>query len=100
MNNDQEPKTAVELAMERLAAKDRAEGVDAPKSLSEKQKKRITELRQEARAKVAEVDIFRDENIAAAAGDPEKLAEIESNYQIDRERIKDRMESAIREVKK
>ena len=100
MKNDEEPKSAVELAMERLAAKDRAAGVDAPKALSEKQKQKIAELRQEALAKIAEVDIFRDENISAAAGDPEKLAEIESNYRIDRERIDNRMESAIREVKK
>jgi hypothetical protein len=99
MTDDQEPKSAVELAMERLAARDRAAGVDAPQVLSEKQKQKIAGLRQEARAKIAEIDIFRDEKITAAAGDPEKLAELEANYRIDRERIDTRLETAIRKVK-
>ena len=99
MNDDQEPKSAYELAMERLAAKDRQEGVDAPQALSAEQKQRIADLRQEARAKLAEIDIFLEQKTAEAGGDPEKLAEIESNYRVDRERIDSRLETAVRKVK-
>ena len=78
---------------------DRAEGVEEPKALTEAQKERIAELRREARAGLAELEIFRAGKIAAAAGDPEKLAEIEEHDRIDRERIQSRMEAEIRKVR-
>ncbi len=99
MTADKEPKSAYELAMERLRAKDRAAGIDEPKTLTEKQKQRIAELRREAKAKIAELEIFRSGRIAEAGGDPEKLAEIEDHYRIDRERIESRQEAEIRKVR-
>ena len=99
MTGDREPKSAYELAMERLRAKDRAEGIEEPKSLTEDQKERIAELRREAKAALAELEIFRAGKIAAAAGDAEKLAEIEEHDRIDRERIQSRMEAEIRKVR-
>ena len=99
MTADSEPKSAYEIAMERLRAKDRADGVDAPKALTDMQKERIAELRREAKAKLAELEIFRSGKIAEAAGDPEKLAEIDQHFRIDQERIQGRMETEIRKVK-
>jgi hypothetical protein len=85
--------------MERIRAKDRAAGIEEPKSLNARQKQRIAELRREAKAKIAELEIFRGGRIVEAAGDPEKLEEIERRYRIDRERIESRLESEIRKVK-
>lgn len=99
MTADKEPKSAYEIAMERLRAKDRAAGIEEPKSLTDEEKQRIAELRAEARAKIAELEIFRGTRIEEAAGDPEKLAEIEKHYRIDRERIGSRLESEIRKVR-
>lgn len=99
MTADKEPKSAYELAMERLRAKDRAAGIEEPQALTEAQKKRIAELRREARAGLAELEIFRAGKVAAAAGDPEKLAEIEEHDRIDRERIQSRLEAEIRKAR-
>ncbi|MBD3868876.1 MAG: hypothetical protein IFK94_12180 [Acidobacteria bacterium] len=99
MTADKEPKSAFEIAMERIRAKDRAAGIDAPKTLTDKQKQQIAELRAEGKAKLAELEIFRGGKIAEAAGDPEKLAQVEEHYRIDRERIQSRMETEIGKVK-
>ena len=99
MTADKEPKSAYELAMERLQAKDRAAGIDAPKVLTAEQKRQIAEFRSEAKAKIAELEIFRKGAIAEAAGDPEKLAEIDEHFRIDQERIQSRMETEIRKVR-
>jgi len=99
MTADQEPKSAYELAMERLRAKDRAAGIDEPKTLTEKQKQKIAELRRDAKAKIAELEIFRGGKINEAAGDPEKLAQVEEHFRIDHERIESRLEAEIRKVR-
>ena len=92
-------KSAYELAMARLQADDRKQGVVERKPLTRSQKKRIAELRQEARAKLAELEILRDERLAGAAGDPEKLKEEEEHYKTDRRRVESRLNSAIAEAK-
>jgi len=99
VSDDQKPKTAYELAMERLRAQDEAAGVAGPKTLSPEQKERIARLRREAKAKLAEIEIFRNKAITEAGGDPAKLEETEEKYRIDRERIESRLETAVRKVK-
>jgi hypothetical protein len=99
MTGDGKLKSAYELAMERLRAKDREEGVDEPTPLTDEQKRRIAELRAEAQARLAELEILRKKTVAEAAGDPEKLAEIEEKYGIDRGRIESRLESKIDKVR-
>lgn len=89
-------KSAYELALERLQAEDRKEG-RSHRALSEDQKTRIREMREEARAKLAELEILHRKNLAGAA--PDAVAEIEQHYQIDRERVESRMESEIRKIK-
>lgn len=92
-------KSAYELAMDRLKAKDDEEGVETAKPLSQKQKEEITQLRREAQAKLAELEILHRKNLAGTGGDPGKLAEVERNYQVDRERVDSRLESAIQKVR-
>ena len=93
-------KSAYELAMERLRAKDREEGVEESKPLTSDQKKRIAELRGEAQAKLAELEILHKKNLAATSDDPEAIRKLEENYRVDRGRAESRLETEIAKVKR
>ena len=97
-NDDAPPKSAYELAMERLEAQDRAEGIEH-RPLDDEQKRRIADARGRAKAKLAELEILRGKSIAEALGDPEKLAEIDENYETDRRRIENRVEDEVRRIR-
>lgn len=99
MSEDGKLKSAYELAMERLRAEDREQGIDEPRPLSRRQKDLIAQLRQEAKAKLAELEILRDKRLAAVANDPEKLAEEQEHYKIDRRRVESQLETSIAEIK-
>jgi len=92
------PKSAYELAMERLKEQDRAAGIEN-RPLSGDQKERIAVLRQKARAGLAELEILHGKYIAEAMGDPEKLAEINEHYEIDRKRIASNLEDDVARIK-
>lgn len=92
-------KSAYELAMERLKAKDRAEGLEDERPLTAEQKARIAELRQEAKAKLAEMEILHRKNLAAAGSDPVELHKAEENYATDRARVESRLESSVAKVR-
>ncbi len=96
--DDAPPKSAYELAMERLTAQDRAEGVEI-RPLMDDQKKEIAGVRQKAKASLAELEILRGKSIAEALGDPQKLAEIDEHYEIDRRRIQSRVEDDVARIK-
>jgi len=101
MPDDDAPlKSAYELALERLQAQDRAEGIDEPAPLTRKQKKEIARLRQEAEAKSAQLQIMRRDALAAAQGDPEKVAEIEEHFAVDRRRVESSLDASIARIKK
>jgi hypothetical protein len=101
MPDDDAPlKSAYELAMERLLAKDRAAGIEENRPLTEEQKEQIARLRQEATAKNAELEIMRRDKLAASGGDPEKIAEIEEHFAIDKRRVESSLQEAIDEVKR
>ena len=93
-------KSAYELAMERLKAKDRAEGIEDERPLTAKQKERIAELRREAKAKLAEMEILHRKNLAAAGSDPVELHKLEEHYANDRARVDSRLESALAKVRR
>ena len=92
-------KSAYELAMERLRAQDRKTGAEKERPLTDAQKKAIAELRREATAKLAELEILHKKPLAPGT-DPEKLAEHEEHYQIDRRRVESHLESEIARVKR
>ena len=101
MPEDEGPlKSAYEVAMERLRARDREAGIDEPKPLTAAQKKEIARLRQEARAKIAELEILHRDELAAAQADPKKIAEVEEHFAVDRRRVESALETAIARVKK
>ncbi len=99
MSKDEKLKSAYELAMERLRAADDEQGVERSKPLTSSQKKEISRLRQDAKAKLAELEILHGKHLATTH-EPEKLLEVEKHYQIDRERVESALESSIARVRK
>lgn len=87
------PKSAYELAMERLRADDRKAGVEKT-TLTAAQKKKIGEARQAATARLAERILFRDPMQRIA--DPAARETAEQEYQIDRRRITEDCEKGDR----
>lgn len=100
MPDEGRPKSAYELAMERLEAKDREEGVERGRPLTAQEKEEIGRLRREARAKLAEMEILHRKNLASAGGDPAELAKIEEGYRIDRARVEDRLETQVEKIRR
>ena len=100
MPEEAPPKSAYELAMERLRALDREAGVEEHRPLTNRQKRGIAKLRREAKAKLAELEIMHRRNRGATGGDPDKLKELEEHYRIDRARVESRLESAVARIRK
>ena len=98
MSDEEAPKSAYELILERLKQKDRADGV-TQRVLSDEQKQKIAELRRVSEAKLAEREILHQSD-RQKAGDLDALDQLEQNYRRDRERIaseRDRKIDAVRE---
>jgi hypothetical protein len=91
------PKSAYELAMERLRAADPAGTKKV--SLTAQQKEEIAEARRIAAARLAEREIlFRD--AMKNAVDPAEREKAESNYLTDRRRIDDDCERQIEAIRR
>ena len=97
MSDDEAPKTAYELILERLKQKDRADGV-SQRTLTAAQKAKIAELRKVYAAKLAEREILHQGDRRKAA-DPEALEQLEEDYRRDRERIASERDRKIDEVR-
>ena len=82
---DEAPKSAYELAMERLRKKDQEAGV-LERRLTDEQRAAIAEVKKVYEARLAEREILHRSNLAKAA-DPEAFAKLEDEYRRDRERI-------------
>ena len=95
--DEDEPKTAYELILERLKQKDRAEGV-SERALTDAQKAKIGELRKVYEAKLAEREILHQADLRKAP-DPEALEHLEQEYRRDRERIASERDRKIDEVR-
>ena len=92
------PKSALELAMERLREKDREEGV-VERPLTEAQKAAIAEARTVHEAKVAEREILHRAALGQARS-YEEVAKLNQELAQDRERLardRDRKITEIRE---
>jgi hypothetical protein len=93
----EKPKSAYDLAMERLEAADRESGVKET-SLSGAQKEAIAEARRVAASRLAEQEIlFRDAMRKIA--DPAEREKAEDEYRINRKRIEDDQDRAIESIR-
>ena len=96
--SDEAPKSALELAMERLKKKDADQGV-SERTLNDDQKHEIAEVRKTYAAKLAQEEILYKSKTQGYI-DPESRRALDDNYRRDVERItheRDRKVEKIRE---
>lgn len=99
MADDSAPKSAVELAMERLRKKDAAEGVST-RPLTDAQKTEIAELRSLYGSKIAEQDILQQAAMnSRLAADPAELDEIGRQFRRERERLATERDARIEKIR-
>jgi hypothetical protein len=95
--SDEAPKTALELAMERLKKKDVEAGVVEHK-LTDGQKAAIAEARSLHEARVAELQILhRGKQLSAV--DPQEIERVEQEYRRDLERLASDRDSKIKRIR-
>jgi hypothetical protein len=95
--SDEAPKSAYELAMERLRRKDAEAGV-APVTVTDEQKAAIAEIRQIAEAKLAELQLLHQSALSTVF-DPAAREELEREYRHSVQRATDDRERKIAAVR-
>ena len=83
--SDSSPKSAVELAMERLRRKDQEQGIER-QTLTDAQKAAIAEARNLCEAKLAEREVLHQSAMSRTA-EPEARANLEFEYRREREHL-------------
>jgi len=96
---DGAPRSAYEIAMEKLASRDKAEGLAPRKKLSDKKKKEIAETRSYYEAKLAEREILFKSEMAKAYATPEKIPEVEKSYATDKGRLENERDEKIARIR-
>ena len=91
------PKSAYELAMERLQRQDEEAGIER-KPVTESQKAAIAEIRSFYSSKLAEVDILHHNQLKSLL-DPAERAARDEEYRRDRERLTNERDSKIEKVR-
>jgi aminoglycoside phosphotransferase len=94
---DDAPKSAYEIILERLKKKDHDEGVE-DRPVTEEQKARIAEVRKVYEARLAEREILY-QSARRKAQDLETLDKLEEEYRRDRERIVSERDRKIDEAR-
>jgi hypothetical protein len=97
LSDDDAPKSAYELILERLKKKDREEGVEE-RPVTDEQKVLLAELRRVYEARLAEREILYQSSRRKAA-DLEELDKLEEEYRRDRERIASERDRKIDEAR-
>jgi hypothetical protein len=97
MAGNDAPKSAFELAMERLRQKDAEEGIER-KPLTDAQKTAIAEVRVFYEAKLAELDVLHKDKLLTTF-DPAERAARDEEYRRDRERLTSERESKIEKLR-
>lgn len=94
---DDAPKSAYELAMERLKKRDAEQGV-SERALSEEQKHEIAEIRRTYGAKLAQEEILFKSKTQGLL-DPESRGILEENYRRDVDRLTHERDRKIEKVR-
>jgi uncharacterized protein with WD repeat len=94
---DDAPKSAYEIVLERLRQRDREEGVEE-RPLSEEQRARIAEIRRTYEARFAECEILHLSSLRRTA-DPAERETLEEQYRRDRERLGSERDRKIEDVR-
>jgi hypothetical protein len=94
---DEAPKSAYELAMERLRRKDAESGVEE-RSVSDEQKAEIAEIKRVYSAKAAEAEILHKSKLLTVF-DPQEREVLEQTHRRDLERLRDEQERKLQKVR-
>ena len=98
MNTDDKPKSALELAMERLRQKDAESGVvDRP--ITDAQKAAIAEARSVHASKMAELEILHRSKMANLF-DPGDREHAEADYRRELQRLNEDLERKVRKIRR
>jgi hypothetical protein len=92
------PKSAYELAMERLRKKDQEEGVET-RTVTDAQKAAIAEVRNFYEAKLAEAEVLHQSKMRALF-DPSARETLDQEYRRDRERLISERDSKIEKIRR
>ncbi len=94
---EEAPKSAYELAMERLRKQDAETGAQE-RPLTDEQRDAIAEARRVAKAKVAEREILHQSAVRGVV-DPESRDALDQQYRRDRDRIQSDLDRKIAEIR-
>ena len=95
MSDDDAPKSAVELAMEKLRARSDYE----ESKLTDEQREKIAEIRSRFKAKIAELEIHHQSKLQGA-GSYEELEALQAELKDEKAKLEQQMESKVEEVRK
>jgi hypothetical protein len=98
MVDDQPPKTAYELAMERLRKRDEETGAEH-RRLTDEQKAAIAEVRSFYQAKIAEQEVLQQSRLRKTA-DPAERESIEAELRRDRELFVSERDAKIEKIRR
>jgi len=96
--SDEEPKSAYELAMERLRKQDAEQGL-SEQPLSDAQKEAIAEAQRTCKAKLAELEIMHNSKLAGVS-EPDAREVLKQNYRRDVERAREERDRAIARIRR
>jgi hypothetical protein len=96
--SDGAPKSAYELAMERLRKKDADEGIER-KPVTDAQKAAIAEIRNVYEAKLAEIDVLHQGKLRTIV-DLEAREVAEQEFRRERERLADERDTKVEKVRR
>ncbi len=85
MSDNDAPRSAYEIAMERLRRKDQEAGI-VERPLTDEQKAAIAEARNVYEARIAEIEVMHRSALMRTV-DPAAREELETRYRRDRERV-------------
>lgn len=94
MSDDDAPKSAVELAMEKLRARGDFEEV----KLTDEQKAEIADIRSRCRAQIAELEIQQESKLRAVASFEEGEV-LRAELKKEKERLEEEMDKKVSEVR-
>ncbi len=95
--SDEAPKSALELAMERLRQKDAAEGI-VELTLNDEQREEIAEIKRVYSAKIAQEEILYKSKLATV-WEPDERQKIDDGYRRDLQRLNEERDAKIEKVR-
>ena len=99
MSGDGAPKSAIELAMERLRKKDADAGVTT-RTLTDEEKAAIAEVRSLYDSKIAEQQILQDAALRRMYGvDPAEVEEVERRFRREKERLASERDAKVEKIR-